>query len=385
MKVSLVWLQLILSFLVAATRGGAAEGPALWMHPKARPLSLSDNAMVMLVLDDGSLLRVARGGLQRSSDDGNTWSEPAFIYGGPAPGRVGGGGLLLKTEKGTILLVYHDPDTRVLKWDRTTGEVSDDTRNDVWAIRSIDGGRTWIDRQHVSGLIEELPYCLSLIQLTQLADGTIVVPLQPRRRDPNRNVITTVSSRDEGETWTRSETILDIGGAGLHDGLLEPSIIGLRDGRACMLIRTNLGWLYESFSADGGLNWTEAKPTVIDASSAPSFMLRLASGRVLLAWNRAAPSDGSAPSLRQGAGWSSEPASWHRAELSVAVSDDDCRTWTDPMVVARCEGRELAYPYLLERRPGIVWIITRYRAARGEAVQLEIDPSDLCLPTGATP
>ncbi|MDZ7619456.1 MAG: sialidase family protein [Patescibacteria group bacterium] len=385
MRECLAWLAFILMLPGAAAAEERAGGSALWIHPKARALTLADNAMVMLVLQDGSLLRVSRGGSQRSADDGKTWSAPTTIYDGPAPGRIGGGGLLLKTVKGTILLVYHDPDTRVLQWDRKTGEVSDDTRNDVWAIRSTDGGHTWGDRQHISSLVGELPYCLSLIQLAQLADGTIVVPLQPRRREPNRNVITTVTSRDEGETWTRSETILDIGGAGLHDGLLEPSVIGLRDARAYMLLRTNLGWLYESFSADGGLHWTEAKPTDLDASSAPSFMLRLADGRVLLAWNRAAPSDGSAPVLRQGAGWSSEPASWHRAELSVALSDDDCHTWSDPVVVARCDGRELAYPYVLERRPGTVWIITRYRAARGAAVQLEIDQSALCPPKGATP
>ena len=380
-----VWLQMTVSLVVVAGLGVAAEEPSLCIHPKARPLALSGSAMPMLVLDDGNLLRIARGGVQRSSDDGRTWSEPVPVYDGPAPGRVCNGGLLLKTQKGTILFVYHDPDTRVLQWDRKTGEVSEDTRNDVWAIRSTDGGTTWSDRQHISRLHTESAYCLSIIQLAQLDDGTIVVPLQPRWRNPNRSVVTTVSSRDEGKTWACSETVLDIGGAGLHDGLLEPSILGLRDGRAYMLLRTNVGWLYESFSADGGRTWTEAQRTELDASSAPSFLLRLASGRVLLVWNRAAPTDGSAAPMRQGVGWSREPASWHRAELSAAVSDDDCRTWSKPVVVARCEGRELAYPFVLERRPGIVWIVTRYRGSRGETVQLEIDETALCPPPGAIP
>lgn len=348
----------------------------LWLHPQVRqlPPTQEQRSTPMVVLEDGSLLRVGRKGRQISTDDGETWSKPVQIYAGPPPGRHTGGGVLFKTQKGVILLVYHDAASRVLKWDRTTGEISDDTRNDVWVIRSTDNGITWADRQHISRLHEESPYCLSLIQLAQLKDGSVVIPLQPRRRNPNRNVITSVTSRDEGKTWLLSQTVLDIGGGGLHDGLLEPAIIGLRDGRTYMLLRTNLDWLYESSSEDNGTTWSEPKSTTLDASSAPAFLLRTASGRVLLVWNRVAPSNGSPPLRRQGLAWSHGPSSWHRSELSVAFSDDDCKTWGKPMVIASHAGQDLAYPYAFERRPGITWIITRY----GEDIQLEIPETAFC-------
>lgn len=372
-----VWVMAL-----AATAGvwswaaDAVPAPELWLHPQARrmPLTKEWRAIPMVVLKDGSLLRVAREGRQLSTDDGATWSKPVPVYAGPPPGRHTGGGVLLKTEKGTLLFVYHDADSRVLKWDRKTGETSDDTRNDVWALRSTDDGLTWTDRQHISRLHEEEPYCLSLIQLAQLKDGAVVVPLQPRRRKPNRNVITSVTSRDEGQTWVRSETVLDLGGGGLHDGLLEPALLGLRDGRAYMLLRTNRDWLYESFSADCGATWSEPKPTALDASSSPAFLLRLASGRVLLVWNRVAPSAGSPPPRRQGLAWSREPSSWYRSELSVAFSNDDGKAWSKPVVVARQAARELAYPFALERRPGIIWIITRH----GERIQLEMPEAAFC-------
>jgi hypothetical protein len=55
-----------------------------------------------------------------------------------------------------------------------------------------------------------------------------------------------------------------------------------------------------------------------------------------------------------------KPASWYRAELCVAFSDDDAKSWTKPVVVARYPGKSLAYPYIFERAPGEVWVMTYY-------------------------
>ena len=41
-----------------------------------------------------------------------------------------------------------------------------------------------------------------------------------------------------------------------HNGGAEPSLLELKDGRVWMTIRTQNGWLYESFS-DDGIRWTE--------------------------------------------------------------------------------------------------------------------------------
>ena len=34
-------------------------------------------------------------------------------------------------------------------WDDAAGEPKDDCRLELWAIRSLDGGKTWIDRQRL--------------------------------------------------------------------------------------------------------------------------------------------------------------------------------------------------------------------------------------------
>jgi len=55
----------------------------------------------------------------------------------------------------------------------------------------------------------------------------------------------------------------------------------------------------------------------------------------------------------------------HRLELSLAFSEDDGQSWSDPVVIARSTGKAressrgwIAYPYVFERRPGELWITT---------------------------
>lgn len=40
-------------------------------------------------------------------------------------------------------------------------------------------------------------------------------------------------------------------------------------------------------------------------------------------------------------------------------------TWSKPQVIAYEEGRQLAYPYVLERTPGELWVFTRYTFGPG--------------------
>ena len=46
-------------------------------------------------------------------------------------------------------IVYLDSTTLNFSWDRTINQPKDDCRLEIWAIRSLDGGQTWIDRQRI--------------------------------------------------------------------------------------------------------------------------------------------------------------------------------------------------------------------------------------------
>jgi hypothetical protein len=142
---------------------------------------------------------------------------------------------------------------------------------------------------------------------------------------------------------------------------LEPTLVELSDGRLWMLLRTNWDRFWDAFSEDQGRAWRVIRPSRIDASSAPGYVLRLASGRLALAWNRLYPEGKTEVVRRGGDGQLCDvPASWHRDELSLAFSGDDGKTWTDPVVIARRRGGGLSYAYLFEPKPGELWVSTRF-------------------------
>lgn len=341
----------------------AAAKPMEYVDSRLTPLP-QPYSRATVVLDDATLGVFETNLFQVARDDGETLWKIVPMTAAAGDEGVPRAGPMIRTVEGSLILIYSDPTTRKLSWNRETGEPLPDQRADVWAIRSVDGGKTWRDRQEISALFHHVsPYCRSLIQLTQARDGTIVVPLQLRVGNRNRNIVTTVISRDEGRTWEAGRSILDIGGAGVHDGLLEPTLVGLRDGRVWMLLRTNLDVFYESFSSDSGLTWSKPAPTKIDASSSPGFLLRLASGRLMLLWNRLYPEGRNDYPRRTGKGTSEHSASWHRDELSLAFSSDDGRSWSKPVVILRGENL-VSYSLAFERRPGEIYLTAQRHGNR---------------------
>ena len=165
-------------------------------------------------LKDGSLMIVRGNATATSKDNGKTWSELRPIYEGDKPG-IPQQGTMLKTREGAIVLVYMDQSTFYWEWDDSTGEPNGEPRMDVWAIRSLDDGKTWIDRQLIFK-----GYCGALIDIIQTRSGHIVVPVQRYIADPARHGTCTYVSADNGKTWRRSN-IVDMGGVGAHDGAFE--------------------------------------------------------------------------------------------------------------------------------------------------------------------
>lgn len=308
---------------------------------------------------------VERNGFKVSEDGMRTWREPHPVVADAkvdAMGRGiphGGRAALAHVGDNQLVLLWRDrrePSALSEYWDRETGNPVPHARRDLWVARSADGGETWSAPE----MLFDLPgYFHRHVIVT--SEGTIVAPVQYHARDPGRNVIRVFSSDDAGRTWRQSED-LDIGGSGNHDGVLEPTLVELKDGRIWMLMRTNLDEFYETFSGDEGRTWTDPAPSGIAASSSPGYLLRLASGRLVLIWNRLYP-EGEDTFPRRATGYLSETAAnWHRQELSLALSEDDGRQWSDPIVVARHQKRNgrVSYPSALERSPGEIWIFASH-------------------------
>ena len=330
-----------------------------WIHQGCELLP-SEMTGPFVSLPDGSLLTVVGNMVMISVDDGASWTERNILYDGDGPGIPDGGrspgnrSPLIRTAGGVLIMVYTDMAERVWEWDEETREPTPETHSEVWAIRSTDDGWTWDHRQQVGHGI----CCVSGI--IQRSWGEVIVPCQPFVRDPARWITHSLVTWDEGETW-RSGNVIDLGGHGHHDGAIEAAIVELRDERVLMLLRTNLDEFWAAYS-DDGLYFREIGPSGIDASAAPGCLLRLRSGRIALVWNRYAYESGTVPEMWGGdEQWSHRPASSQRQELSIAFSDDECETWTEPVVIARCMGSAVCYPDAFERSPGEIWITSCFQ------------------------
>jgi len=315
------------------------------------------------VLGDDSLLALDGGNVCVSRDEGRSW-ESRPMFGGPSA-EASWEFALVRTAEGVIVAVYMDLATRKWGWDNETHQPIPDARLEVWTTRSLDEGKTW---SKPARLFEG--WCGAIINMIQTRSGRIIVPVQRLLYDPGRHGQATYASDDLGLTWRRSN-VIDFGGHGHHDGVCEGALVELRDGRVWMLLRTNMERFWQAFSDDGGLSWRILLPTEIDASSAPAYVARLASGRLIMAWNRAypegLPAEGRAVFPRRGGdcNLSERPCSWQRQELSISLSDDDGRSWTPPQVLIRQPDKGLAYPFILERRPGTIWVTTRFSERTG--------------------
>lgn len=258
-----------------------------------------------------------------TKDGGRTWSPESVIARHPdcQPSHPS----VLTTRDGVLHVFY----LGFKKWKWEGVNPTDETQSDMWTTRSSDNGATWSEPQMIFK-----GYTGASNGAIETRDGHLIVPYSHYVNDPGRLVSHTSVSSDGGKTWSLGNPI-DIGGAGNHEGALEPCVLELEDGRVWMLIRTKRKVFWESFSSDGGKTWSAAKATTIDASSAPGHLTRLADGRIALVWNRADKG---------------------RTELHLALSADEGKTWTPSLNVARGKPGGAAYPFVIEIDAGELWI-----------------------------
>ena len=254
-------------------------------------------------------------------DEGKTWDKEVRIVNHPDCNAAHPS--VLRTRDGAIHVFY----LGYVRHSWQNGNPTPAEKSDVWTVCSRDGGKTWGKPQMIHPC-----YCGATNGAIETRGGRIVFPFEHYVPNPGRCVSRTAVSDDGGRTWKLSPQI-DIGGAGDHDGALEPAVVELNDGRLWMLIRTGRGKFWQAFSTDGGLTWSKAEPSKIESTHAPGHITRLASGRLALVWNQ-------------------RPRG--RRELYIAMSDDDGATWGKPVLVA--SGRQTSYPFVTEGKPGTLWI-----------------------------
>jgi hypothetical protein len=299
----------------------AAASPSMSKLPDAR---------VMATLQDGRLIAVSdRAGpagqdaiARYSSNDGRTWTEPETLL--ALPKEMGNWGLhnVLADHRGELHLFYQSDA-------KTAGKGLYEMRFDIYHVGSENGRTTWkkptLVRQGYNG---------SMLSVIELKSGRIILPicyLTPRVwsnrgkgfdsfTDMGRFSSGIMYSDDSGASWQQPDIEFKVPSPYIGaDGMIEPIALELKDGRVWLLIRTQLGRFFESFSQDGAI-WTNPTPTSILSSDSPPSLTRLKDGRIVMLWNNCLRF-----SYAQGG----------RHVLHAAISEDDGRTWRGYREVAR--------------------------------------------------
>lgn len=350
MRSILVAMTLFIFSAPATPPAMAAEKGPLWLHPNTQPLP-TDTLGPFVRMKDGGILAVDQTTVSLSRDEGQTW-ENWNMFPESENFIASNERALICTRNGTIILACMNMAEKDWRWNSAIHDADTGTTLPTYAVRSVDNGRTW---QRPIKLHEEWSGCVR--NMIETKTGLAVFTAMRLLNKPGRHAVLTYSSPDQGMSWKPSN-VIDLGGNGHHGGATEATVIELNDGRLWKLIRTNLSVFWQAFSTDG-IYWREMGPSTIAASSAPGQLTRLASGRILLTWNRLYPEGKSEYPLSGGdSEWSETPVSNHREELSVAFSEDEGATWSAPTVIARQSGVWLAYPYLFEASPGTLWLTT---------------------------
>ena len=358
----LIWLIL----------GGLAThlGAEIELQEKVRDLGSAPQGPFVRT-GDGAIFGVdERGGLV-SRDDGRTWVQRPLYD--PSTYRSRAERALLRTKEGVLLYAFLNENEKVFKWDDKQGGPLEGCRLPVYVSRSEDDGKTW-----AAPVLLQEGWCGAVRQMIQLRSGRIVLVSQVAKANPGRHVTLTYLSDDLGKTW-RVGGVIDLGAEGnyagkvagltatTHGGGIEGTIFEKQRGGVKLLLRVPHGYLHELTSSEG-TQWKASMPSTIEASDSPAMVVRLASARLALVWNRYRD-----PVAREG----------RRDELSIAFSENDGLTWTTPQVVARNRRvggeresrRWISYPYIFEPTPGRIWVSTM----QGN-VRVELNESDFIVP-----
>lgn len=224
---------------------------------------------------------------------------------------------------------------------------------------SADDGLTWSEPEVV--LPEEGTFARQAIQV--LSNGRWIYGLwlctdseSGLAGDPSAFAV----SDDQGSTWRR----VDMPGSA---GRVHPSVVELEDGHLAAFMRSReADWIYRSESFDYGDTWSVPEPTPLPNNNSGIAAVRLASGRVALAYNHS-----SAPAAY------GKKGAWPglRCPVSIALSEDGGKTFPLIRHIERGQGyvgeenrsnnMQYEYPSLIQAADGMLHLAYAFETRRG--------------------
>ena len=228
---------------------------------------LQNGDLVVVYYDSpGHISQTGRISMVRSSDNGETWSEPQVILDTPIDDRDPN---IMQTDDGTLLLSYFAYD-----WGQNPAKVIG-----TYVTRSEDGGTTWSEPVKVGTMLDgpSVPgWAATSDKILELDNGDLLIPLYGTVPGDSAERVTVVRSTDGGESWKKENEVAIAYDPDIH--FQEPALAKLGNGHLMIMMRTARtdGSAYVSESYDNGYTWTE--PTKTDMMAQASDMLVLKQG-----------------------------------------------------------------------------------------------------------
>jgi len=252
--------------------------------------------------------------------------------------------------------------------------------------RSYDNGHTWTDLE----TFLQRGGVLGKNKPMHLPPAIWLVPAEYEREWQ----VVFIRSADNGQRWSLVEP------PGQKPCLHQPSLVRLGSGELLAYMRSWEGFVYQTRSRDQGLTWTPPEPTEILNNNSGIDLLRLRSGRLVLACNpvglgkdgkaTCAPETLPAGTYRRTRIEQAEldhylesggeegnirfPHWGPRTPLSLLVSEDEGKTWRKALDVESGDG-EFSYPAVIQAVDGGIHLI--YTWQRRQIRHASFDESEL--------
>lgn len=310
----------------------------------------SSHAANLLALPDGDLLCVWYAGIYERGDGESIvlsrldhgsarWTEPVVVS-----GRRGW------SAQNPVL--FRAPDGRIWIFHTSQRAGHDQTKDVVLGLSSTDEGRTWTQPAPLFpqlGLYLRQPPVVFhrqwLLPVYHSAGGSITSNAQNDRSYVE-------ISADSGKTWKECE-VPDSGGE------VQMNIIPLSEHHLIAFFRSRYAdWIYRSDSTDG-CQWSAPVPTKLPNNNASIQAVRLRDGHIAIVFNNAQAT------LQRG-----KPTTASRRILSVALSEDDGKTWpwirdlenneSQPALQV-LEDPEYSYPSITQSPDGKIQVAYTFR------------------------
>lgn len=232
-----------------------------------------------------------------SSDDGDTWGEPFVLLENDAPMNTMSVSFLRETSGALLMAVlskHSGSDCRLMV--RT-------------AIREPDVWSAPVRATHAPGY-----YVMNNDRLAEDYAGRIYAPVSWTPAEVwstgEHFTVHVCFSDDCGWSWYRSRGEIDLP----ERGAMEPGIVETSPRRLLMILRSQLGEIYQTVSTNAGWDWSTPEPLGVASPESPATIGKLPNNRLALVYN---------PHFVEGTGHGGP-----RTPLRVAVSRDEGRTWT---------------------------------------------------------